>query len=448
MSKFQKLIAATLLLTFLLLPTVTPAHAFDGRGGDKVVIAASEVVNDDLYVGANEFILEGTVNGDVISAGQTLTINGTVNGNLIAGGQTIVINGTVTGDVLAGGSVLYFGDHAKVGGDVVGAGYSIELRQGGAIGRDAVMAAGQILLASDVGRNVKAAGGAFEIAGKVGGDVEAAVGEANEVQAGPPPTLFMPRSTIPVPAVAQGLTLDPNARIAGNLSYTQNAELSFPAGVVAGKVTRSSQPQSETESKRAPTAGEQAGQWALQSFRSLITFILIGLLLLWLLPGVMGAVAGQLKNKPWSSLGWGVVAYAGFFFLVLLTVFVAILGAVIFGLFTLGGLSASIVWLGILVLFALILGFVLVTSYVAKILFGMTLGRWILESAHSPLAEHRFWPMVIGVAITVVVIALLTFPLIPGLLGGLINFLIILVGLGALWLHVRKFLVRKEAAAV
>ena len=154
-----------------------------------------------------------------------------------------------------------------------------------------------------------------------------------------------------------------------------------------------------------------------------------------------------MSGRPWPSLGWGVVAYAGFFFLVLLTLFVMILGAILFGVLTLSGLSATIVWGGLLVLFALILGFVLATSFVAKIVFGMTLGKWMLTQAHSPLAEHRYWPMVIGVLITVVVLALLTFPLIPGFLGGLLNFAIVLFGLGTMWLWLRPRLQRKAAPA-
>jgi hypothetical protein len=79
-------------------------------------------------------------------------------------------------------------------------------------------------------------------------------------------------------------------------------------------------------------------------------------------------------------------------------------------------MAATIVWVGILSLFALILRFVLVTSFVAKIVFGQAVGRWLLIRANSPLAEHRFWPMVIGVVLTVAVIALFQFPLIPGFL--------------------------------
>jgi hypothetical protein len=443
MSRIHKVLSVLLITWMAVFGLVTPAYAFDGRSGDKVVIAAGEVVNDDLYVGATELVLDGTVNGDVYAAGQTITINGTVNGNLIAAGQTVLVNGTVTGDVIVGASALSFSEKSVVGGDSIDASYSAEFRKGNKIGRDAIVAAGQILLAGDVIRNVKAATPALEIAGPVGGDVKAAVGEAGQVQAGPPPTMFMPTSNVVFPVVKPGLTIDPGASVGGNLDYTQNAELSFPAGSIHGKITRTLQPVQDKSVSRQETTAFKIGAWALKSVRALITLLLLGALLLWLEQGWLKALSERLRSAPLPSLGWGVVAYAGFFFILLLTLFVAILGAVVFGLLTLGGISGAILWAGILTIGLLILGFALATSFLAKIVFGMTLGKWMLSSANSPLAEHRYWPMVIGVALTVVVIGVLTFPLIPGFLGWLLNFAIVLAGLGTLWLWGRERMIKK-----
>ena len=84
-----------LLATFLAVPA---ALAFESLEGDVVIIEADEVIEDDLYVGANEFTLEGTVKGDLIVGGNIVTINGTVEGDLWAAGQTIIVNGTVVLD--------------------------------------------------------------------------------------------------------------------------------------------------------------------------------------------------------------------------------------------------------------------------------------------------------------------------------------------------------------
>lgn len=445
-SRTHKLLNAAILLVLLSLIVVTPAYAYDGRSGDKVTIQASQVIDDDLYVGANEFVLDGTVNGDTVAFGQIVTVNGTVNGDLITAAQTVVVNGTVTGNIRMAGSVLYVGEKARIAGDLLGAGYSLEIRKGATIGRDLVSATAQTLDAATVGRNVLAYTGALQIDGNVAGDVRAHVGEAGQRQEGIPPTMFMGQSTVPVPLLKPGLTIDPAVKIGGHLEYTQNADLAIPSGVVAGKVTRVAQPVAENQPAPEQTAGQKVFGWVLSSGRSLITLLLIGLFMLWLFPVFMASTSNELQTKPWPSLGWGVVAYAGFFFVVLLLVFVMILGAVVFGMLTLGGLSGTIVVLGLLGLFGLIVAFVLATSFLAKIVFGITLGKWILTRLNSPVATHRYWPMVLGVAITVAVVALLTFPLIPGFLGGLLNFAIILFGLGALWLWGRHRMAKAPAA--
>src|SRR5919108_4727578 len=143
------------LLALLVLIFTTPASAFDGRSGENIVIQSDEVVNDDLYVTAGTFVLDGTVNGDLIAMGQTLTINGQVDGDVMAAGQTILVNGTVTGAIRMAGSVLLLDEQAHIGGDIIAAGYSLESWGGSVIGQDLVFTGAQILLAGDVARNVQ-----------------------------------------------------------------------------------------------------------------------------------------------------------------------------------------------------------------------------------------------------------------------------------------------------
>lgn len=438
MSKFYKLFSALALFTLMTITIVSPAYAFDGRRGDKIVIQAGDTVNDDLYVSVNEFVLDGTVNGDVVVFAQTVTINGTVNGDLMTGAQTVVINGAVTGAIRMAGSVLFVGEKAKIGGDILGAGYSIEVRKGSTIGRDAIFAAGQILLSANVTRNMTAATSALEIDGNIGGNVTADVGEAGQSRNGPPPTMFMSHVTVPLPVVRDGLTIDPSSHIAGDMVYTQRTDLSFPDGVVAGKITRTQPTMDKNTLTTQNTAGLKVVTWGFNLMRSLFTFILLGLLLAWLLPSFINGLSDKLQAKPWPSLWWGIVTCAGFLFSLLIIVFVTVLGAILFGILTLGGLSAAIIGLGVLAFFATILAFLLAVTLMAKIVFGMTLGNWILVRLNSPLVKNKYWTIVIGIVITVTTIAILTFPLIPGFLGGFLNFLIVLFGLGAIWLWVHN----------
>jgi len=446
MNQTRKFLSIVALVSLLVLTFITPAQAFDGRSGDKLNIGSEEVIDDDLYVSADEFVLDGTVNGDLIVFGRTMTINGKVDGDVMGAGQTVVVNGEVTGSVRVAGSVLFVGEGASIGGDIVSAGYSLEVRQGSAIGQDLIFAGGQMLLAGDVARNVQAATAAFELRSSVGGNVKAEVGEATQTQAGPPPALFMPPSSVPPPNVKPGLTLDPSARIEGDLEYTQSKDLIFPAGVVIGKVTRTAPVTNAGSAARQQTGAQQAAKWALDFVRNSVTLLLIGLFLLWLFPGFVRGLSEHLQTKPLPSLGWGVVAWAGFFFALVLVICVMVIGGIFFGVLTLGQLTGTVIWLGLLTLFALIVGFVLVTSFVAKVVFGAALGKWMLARLNSPLAEHRYWPMVLGVLITAAVIALLSFPLIPGVLGGLLNFAVVLSGLGALWLWGRERMVKRTAS--
>ena len=445
MKQTHKILSLVALAALLALTSITPARAFDGRTGDRVVIGADEVVNDDLYVGAQEFVLDGTVNGDLVAFGQTVTINGTVDGDLMAASQTVVVNGEVTGAIRMAGSVLFVGEGASIGGDIVGAGYSLELQQGSAIGQDLIFAGGQILLAGDVARDVQVGTAAFELRGNIGGDVNADVADAEQGRGGMPPMVFMPQSSVQAPSVPQGLTIDPSAKIEGNLAYTRSQDLTIPAGVVVGEVIRTA-PQSNGGTAAAEeTTGQKVARWALGFVRNSITLILIGLVLLWLFPAFVRGLSAQLQAKPLPSLGWGVVAWAGFFFALLVVIFLTILGAILFGVLTLGQLTGTTIGLGLLTLLGLILGFVLVTTFVAKVVFGAALGKWTLSRLNSPLAEHRYWPMVLGVLITTAVIALLSFPLIPGFFGGLLNFAVVLLGLGALWLWGRERMARRTA---
>lgn len=432
------------LLALLLLIIATPVSAFDGRSGNHVVIKSDEVIDDDFYVTTRTLVMDGVVNGDLIALGQTLTINGRVDGDVIAIGQNVLINGTVTGAVRTAGFALLSGEQASIGGDLIAAGYSLEVQEGSKIGQDLLYAGRQLLLAGDVARNAHVSASAFELRGAVAGSVSAGVGEMATGFGRFSPTQFIPQSSISVPTVDSGFTIVPSAKIEGKLWYRQSRDLDFPAGVVAGEVTRL-EPAANTAAVSQETAGDRILQWGVNTLRTGVTLILIGLCLLWLFPSFIQGLSLELRSAIWPSLGWGIAAYAAFFLSVLLLLVGIIAGGLLFGFITLGGLARTVVGIGILALFAFILGFVLVTAFVAKIVFGQALGKWILARANSPLAEHRFWPMVIGVIITVVVIALFRFPLIPGFLGGVLNIAVTILGLGALWLWGRGRIVRNNA---
>jgi cytoskeletal protein CcmA (bactofilin family) len=419
--KWGRLISLVCLVLFTLVPATL---AFEGRGGDTVVIGADEVIEDDLYVGANTFTLEGTIKGDLIAFGSTVEINGTVEGDLIAAGQTVTVRGTVKDDARIAGMALTLGEGAQVGDDVVAAGFSIEGKKGNSVGGDFICAGYQALLAGDVVQDLTVAGSALKLSGSVGGDVEAEVGEAEE---GPPPTFFMMMvPNVPaMPSVPMGLTVDEGARIGGKLDYTSAREWSIPAGVVAGAVTRY-EPEIEVKEEVVSPA-MLAINWFLGHLRRLITLLLVGLLIVWVVPRWTEKATDALQAKPLPSLGWGVVSIAAFIFALLILLIVTILAAVVLGVITLGGLAGTMAWTGALTMALLVFFFSVVVTYVTKVLVSFLGGRLILTRLQPDWAQGRIWPLVVGVVLFVIVTA------IP-ILGWLVNLVVVLLGLGALWL--------------
>ena len=443
MSKTIKFLSLFAVLALLALAIATPARAFDSREGDTIIIEKDEVIEDDLYLFAATIVVDGIIKGDLVTFGQTITVNGTVEGDVMAAGQSVVINGEVKDDARIAGAALQLGSTAVIGDDLVAAGASLETQSGSQVGGDLVVGSGQALLAGDVAGDVTAGTAALELRGDFGGNVEAYVEMTADSESMPPMNMYMTQSPITIPTVAGGLTVAESAKIAGNLTYTSNIEISIPSGAVNGKVTRTAVQVEPGVTVVPPTPAQKVGAWALDMLRLATTLILLGLLLGWLFPKFMKALPENVRAKPWASLGWGAVAYAVFFFALLVIVLAMVLGGMLFGFFTLSGLSGTVVWVGIVILFIMLVGFVLATSYLSKIVVGDMLGKWLFQRFSPALAEHKFWPMILGVVVLVFAIGLLRFPLIPiGFFGWLANFAVILCGLGALWLWGRERLAK------
>ncbi len=425
MKTLHKFFSIFALIAIISLTFATPALAFDGRSGENIEIKANEVINDDLYVTANNFVLEGTVKGDLIVVGTTIVINGTVEGDLIAAGQSVTINGNVADDARIAGAVLQIGKDAVVGGDVIAGSASLEAEAGSLVKGDVVFGTAQTLLDGEISGDVLAATGSLELNGKFDGNVKAEVG--NPEDGSPAPSLNLPQTNIQFPSVKPGFNVGKDAKISGNLEYTQSKDVTIPAGAVAGKVTRTVPVVDPNHKvKETPTQAEVAMTWTLNLLRTIITWIALGLLLGWLAPAFMKALMDKMQSKPAANLGWGLVAYAAFFF-VLLVIFIAMLiGGIFFGIITLGGLSGMIIWLGILAIFIMIFGFVLITAFLTHIIVAWLGGKLILSRVKPEMAENKFLPLAIGV----VILALLTaLPYIGWLFGVLTMF----IGLGALW---------------
>jgi hypothetical protein len=253
--------------------------------------------------------------------------------------------------------------------------------------------------------------------------------------------LFMPGAPA-MPSVPLGLTVDEGARIGGKLDYTSASEWSIPAGVVAGTITRHKpEIKVEVEEEVVVSPARRAAGWFLGHLQRLVTLLLVGLLIVWVLPGWTKRVAGALQAKPLPSLGWGVVSIAAFILAILVILIATILLAVVLGTITLGGLAGTTVWTGALTMALLVFFFSIAVTYVTKVVVSFLGGRLILARLKPDWAEGRTWPLVVGIVLFVI------FTAIP-ILGRLVNLVVVLLGLGALWLLGRDIYRQRRAAPV
>jgi cytoskeletal protein CcmA (bactofilin family) len=315
-----------------------------------------------------------TVQGDLIASGGTVRVEGRVDGDLVASGGTVTVAGTVTGDVLAAaGNTTISGE---VGGDLrAGTG---QARIEGRVGEDVALGAGQATVTSDA---------------RIDGDLIFGTGQ---------------------------LQLD--GAVAGSvLGSTGNYTRGGSASVGGSEQVNVQQP----EERQEPTLADRA----VDALRRYVSILAVGVLLLWLLPRVLRGAATAARERPLASFGVGILGFIGVIVALILVVLATVLVAVVLGLLGLGSLTGITVFGGLLVTAVIVFLFVLALVFAAPATVGLALGRLLLRR------DDRSFPAGLGaLALGVLVIVLVA--AIP-LVGGWLQALLVLLGLGALLLTVR-----------
>jgi cytoskeletal protein CcmA (bactofilin family) len=422
------LILTSLALLLIGLVVASPVGALETRSGDSVVIGSDEVINDDLYVTANEVVVDGTIRGDLIAFGRSVTVDGTVEGDFIGAGQSVDLAGTVDDDVRIAGQTLVVREGAEVEDDLIAAGFSLENEPDSVVGGTLMYAGYQALLEGTVDEDLNVAANGLELGGGVGANVDA---EVDGEDSGPPSFLFAPQAD--VPTVESGLTLTASAIIGGDLTYESSTEAQIaPQAQIEGEVIRSERPAEEEEEAYT------SDNIVLDNLRSFLALLLGGLLLVWLAPNWLRRRAGTVLDRPLASLGWGVLSLIAFVVLGIAILLTTILLVVILGLLTLGGLATLIVGLGLLAEVVLVLAFWVSTSYLSQIIVSFLAGVLLVEAIRPGRGSGRVLPLVVGLILYVILRA------IP-VLGSIVGLIVVLLGLGALFYWIWTKLRRSRA---
>ncbi len=416
--------------TFVLILSLSLAFALTDQArafelDDDGNIPANEVIDDDIFIGGQTVVIDGTVNGDVFAFGQSVTVNGTINGSLFAGAQFIVINGEVNGSVYGGSNSIEIASGSAISRNVYYMGYSLRLAEGASLGRDLAFMGYQALLQGNVGRNVHVAGGALEISGAVGGDVKANIAAPNE--ANTPMPYAAPGAPTPI---SPGIHIREGAEIGGVVEYTSPIEQSEGIAVQPdGGVIYHQLVTEEGRGKITPAI--RTGLWALDRLRELVSLLVLGALALWKLPELFNRVKRTVAEQPIPSLGWGfmiiLVGYLGAALLAgILLAVVLFLGALTLG--KLGGAAASIGFSSLTLTLAV---FSLLVGFGSKLVLAAWSGEWLLNKVAASKELSPFWALALGV---------LLYALLHGIpyLGGVIAAVVTLMGTGAMWLTYRE----------
>jgi cytoskeletal protein CcmA (bactofilin family) len=329
--------------------------------------------------------------GGKVRSGREVTIPAgqTVQGDLVASGGTVRIDGRVDGDLVAsGGQVI-------VAGTVTG---------------DLLAAAGTTTISGEVEGDARVASGQTRIDGRVGEDVLLGTGQASidsGAQVGG--DLIFAAGRMQMDGAVAGSVLGS----AGN--YTQGGSVGGSERVNVG----------EPEQEQEPTLADRT----VGALRRYVSILVVGVLLLWLLPRVLRGAADLARGRPLVGLGVGVLGFLGVIVALVLVVLATVLVAVVLGLLGLGSLAGVAVFGGILVAAVIVFLFVLAVAFAAQATVGLALGRLLLRTDG---ASFLGWlgALALGVLVVVLVAA------IP-VVGGWLEALLVLLGLGALLLAAR-----------
>lgn len=359
-------------LVALLFAFVVPGYAIDVRKADKGI-------GGDIAVAENE-----TVNDTLVVFADSVNIGGTVTGDLIAFARSVDIQGTVQGNVfsfaqridIAGtvdGDVFIFGQSLRADGQIGkslwGFGQTVTLGKTIRLNNDAVLFGSNAYINGDVGRDAVVFAGTLDVRSRLARDLRFSGG-----------ALAIHRPSV----------------IGRNLSSkTKSAkEVRIDPGVIV-------QGSKKVEFHEAqPSRYHTFGFYSGQAFRMGAMF-LMGLLLFWIMPGMRSSAPPAFRTMLTSG-GIGFLAA------------VAMPVAAIVLAITLIGIPVSL----------LLIGLWLLGLYLAKIIIALWIGTAILGLREGGVSASLL-PLLLGIIIVVVAVN------VP-YVGGVLNFILILVGLGAL----------------
>lgn len=339
---------------------------------------------DSFTAGANINRTYDT-NGDVFAAGEVVSISGQSAGDVHVAGMDIDVQTGIRADLYAAGATVTIS--ADVDQDLTVMGYSVRVSPDAAVGGNARLLGRVVVIDGPVDGALTAAAGDVTLNSTVQGDVR---------------------------ITTDRLQFGPDARIMGQLVYAADTEIDIPARVIPADRVRYEQ------WSKGPMWHEMRQTWddaempMLPSFISLFAaflvtlafFVVIGSIFLTFAPKQVAQMRREITNRPGHVFLLGIVGLSVLFGLIPITALTIIgIPFVPFGI--------------LLIILAWTLGYILAAYAIAMRVLGL------LGGPPDPSLLIRLAVLVVAVC----AVTLLNF--IP-FLGWIINYTLVLLGIGAM----------------
>ena len=386
MKKSRALLMSVFFL-FLLFPAYV--SAYEVKTGTTVHIDKDEVIDGNLYVGANIITIDGTIKGDVICGGQTININGRVEGDVICGGQSINLNGYIDGSVRVAANTVNINSEITRGVQAFGA--SIIFGTDAQIKRDVFVAGAFGDMRGQIEGDLHGALANLTLDGKVDKNVKLRLDERiRDKKSGFSNSLEAP------------LIVTKNAIINGNLYYTSGIEAKIEDGATINGETG----HSYIKSKREKNNGVE--EWAWKLLFSVFAALVVGLVIVNIFGEKVKKLSELMKTKISLSIGIGVI-------IMFITPLI-----ILFLLITIIGAPLSL----------MLLALFMIALCISKIFTAIIIGEYLFLKT-TKKNQTLLWSMVLGIVVSSIIYS------IP-VLGWLLCLFATWYGLGGLWLYLRS----------
>jgi len=371
-------------LAALVLATITGC-SIQHDGDDSV----TQRFGSDYFGAGGTLNLTETVDGDALLAGGRVSVASEVKGDLVVAGGELSLGGAVDDDLYAAGGTVQL--DAIVSGNARVAGGEVTVGPATVVAGALTLTGGRVQFDGNSHGYLSASGGSVRVNGEVHGDVEVR---------------------------AEELEIGPDARIGGRLVYRGPVAPVVPEGaVIAGGVEFHEQGARHWLDESRPRVLES--RHGVGSVAWLVGVFIAASLCLLLFPRFLREAGATVGRRPWQSLGLGLA----------ILVCVPFVGVVL--LITIIGIPLALLLVP-LYLLVLFLGWITVAQFIAQ--------RG-LEALRPGRPSTLAWQLL---AMFLALVALWLVRQLP-FAGGLIGFVALLAGIGALaW---RAFSGQRAAAA-